>query len=112
MIQTVKVGSEVIVLDSEIKYTGKDNPSEEEKMVRKAVGLPVKKQLIYYTNKHDANSAVNVMQYQLIEMYDITERWYTVEITLDNGTSVKIHSGYLAEMQKPSFIADIAAQEA
>ena len=46
MIQTVKIGSEVIVLDSEKKYTGKDNPSEEEKMVRKAVGLPVKKQLI------------------------------------------------------------------
>ena len=63
MIQTVKIGSEVIVLDSEKKYTGKDNPSEEEKMVRKAVGLPVKKQLIYYTNKHDANSAVNVVSH-------------------------------------------------
>lgn len=112
MTQTVKIGSEEIILDSEKIYTGKDNPPEEEKLVRKAVGLPVKKQLIYYINKHQADSAVKATQYQLIEMYDITERWYTVQIMTENNETVKIHSGYLAEMQKPSFIADMAAQEA
>jgi len=43
---------------------------------------------------------------------NILERWYTVEIMPENGTSVIIYSGYLVEMQKPSSIADIAAQEA
>ena len=63
-------------------------------------------------DKHRADSKENVVEYQLIEMYNITDRWYTIEITLTSGQKVRIHSGYLAEMQKPSFISDIAAQEA
>ena len=110
MTQEIKIGSELVVLDSEKYYSGIGNPSEEEKLVRKAIGFPIKKQLIYYTDKTKADSAVNVKQYRLVEMYNITERWYTVEIMTEAGDMVKIHSGYLAEMQKPSFIADMASQ--
>lgn len=111
MIQEVAVGAEIVVLDSEKQYLGCENPEDTEKLVRKAVGLPVKKQLVYYKNKHDSKSIVNVSAYQLIEMYDISERWYTIEITIESGEKIRIHSGYLIEMQKPSFIADMAALE-
>ena len=99
-------------MDTEVVYSGSDSVSDDEKLVRKAIGLPVTKQLVYYKDKTDEKSVVNINKYQLIEMYDITEKWYTVEITLIDGTVVRIHSGYLIEMQKPSFIADMAAQNA
>lgn len=112
MTQSVLVGKDTIILNSDTVYTGMENPQNDEKLVRKAVGLPVKKQLIYYKNTHDSESSVNVISYKLAEMYNITDRWYTMEITLDDGSKVRIHSSYLAEMQKPSFIADMAAQMA
>ncbi len=111
MIQEVKQGKDNIVLDSNKKYSGMENPSEEEKLVRKIIGLPIKKQLIYYRDKTNPDSVINVIEYQLVEMYDISERWYTIEITLIDGNKTKIHSGYLIEMQKPSFIADMAAMK-
>lgn len=110
MTQEVKIKEGVVVLDTESVYSGSDNIDDSEKLVRKAVGLPVTKQLIYYKDKTDAESAVNLKKYQIITMYDITERWYTIEITLEDDTSVRIHSGYLIEMQKPSFVADMTAQ--
>ncbi|MCC8150197.1 MAG: hypothetical protein LIO96_01710, partial [Lachnospiraceae bacterium] len=64
------------------------------------------------TDKGDSKSVVNIKQYQLVEMYNITERWYTVEITTEANQTVRIHSGYLIEMQKPNFIADMKAQMA
>lgn len=110
MVQTVQIGKDTVILDSEKKYSGMENPQDDEKLVRKAVGLPVKKQLVYYKDKADTESVINVLEYQLVEMYEITERWYTVEITLEDDSKVKIHSSYLAEMQRPSFVADMAAQ--
>ena len=110
MIQEVTIGKDIVVLDSDKSYTGTDNLENEEKLVRKALGLPITKSLVYYPDKRSANSIVHINEYKLIEMYDTTERWYTVEITLVDGAKVRIHSGYLAEMQKPSFIADMAKQ--
>ena len=112
MTQEVQLEKEIVILDSDIIYSGKEEPAEEEKLVRKAVGLPVKKQLIYYTDTHDANSVVNVEKYQLIEMYNINDRWYTIEVIFADDTKARIHSRFLAEMQKPSFISDMEAQMA
>lgn len=112
MTQEVKIKEGIVILNTESVYSGSDFLNEEEKLVRKAIGLPVTKQLVYYKNKTDAESVVNVKRYQLIEMFDITEKWYTVEITLEDATLVCIHSWYLIEMQKPSFISDMAAQNA
>ena len=107
----IQNGSEIIVLDSDSIYSGSANPSPEEKLVRKAVGLPITKQLIYYNDKHDPSSIVYVLSYRIIEMYQITERWFIIEIYTEDGKTVRVHSVFLAEMQKPSFIADMKAQE-
>ena len=107
MKQELKIGNDIVILDSDVCYSGMSNPDEKEKLVRKAIGLPVKKQLVFFTDIHDASTNIIIDKYQLVEMYDITDRWYTVEVFLENGSSYKIHSDFLIEMQKPSFVADI-----
>lgn len=99
---------DTVILDSEKLYSGMGKLVErEDKLVRKAIGLPVTKQLVFYTDQRDAKSIVNVINYQLVEMYDISEKWYMIDITLSNGQKVRIHSRYFIEMQKPSFITDM-----
>ena len=110
--QEVQVDKDIVVLDSTKMYTGAEKPKEDAKLVRKAIGLPIKKQLIYYCDKRNPDSMINVKEYQLVEIFDITERWYTLEITLSDETKVRIHSSYFVEMQKPSFIEDMAAEMA
>lgn len=112
MTQEVLLGKETVILDSEQYYRGTEKLNPEEKLVRKAIGLPIKKQLLYYPNKTSADSVMKVEGYKLVEMYDISERWYTIELYLMDGSKVRIHSMYFIEMQKPSFIADMAAQMA
>lgn len=107
----VDVGSEQVNLSPEAMYSGEENPGPEERMIRKAVGLPVTKQLVYYKDTLNTNSVENVISYKLIDMFQITERWFVVEVTLENGETRRIHSAFLAEMQKPSFIADMKAQQ-
>ena len=111
MTQTVSLGKNTVTLETNSYYSGSDNPSDQEMLVRKAIGLPQKKQLVYYPNKTDQKSKVLVTRYQILEMYDITERWYTLEIETEDNRVVRIHSSFLADMQKPSFIADLNAQK-
>ena len=47
MTQSVKVGDQVIVLDSEEEYFFSDEPNEVEKLFRNALSLPVKKDMIF-----------------------------------------------------------------
>lgn len=112
MTQDIQIGGDIVTLDSEKLYSGMDNPQGEEKLVRKALGLPIKKQLIFYKNKLDAESVTNIITYQLVKMFNITERWYTIEISTADGNTARIHSSFLIEMQKPSFVADMMAQTA
>lgn len=112
MRKQINVGKGIAVLDTEEIYTGQEKPDADEKLVRKAIGLLVTKQLVYYPDKRDGQSKVNITSYRILEMYDTSEPWYLIEITTETGQTVKIHSAYLSEMQKPSFIEDMAAQEA
>lgn len=107
----VNVENEQVLLSSETMYSGGENPSPEERMIRKAVGLPVTKQLVYYKDTLNPNSVENVISYRLIDMFQITERWFVVEVTLEHSETRRIHSAFLIEMQKPSFIADMKAQQ-
>ena len=108
---TLENGS-VVKLYAGSMYAGGPLPKSEieERLVRKALGLPVTKQLVYYPDKRDKDSIVKVTVYQLLEMYAITDRWYTVELILENENRVRIQSEFLVEMQKPSFITDMAKQ--
>ena len=108
--QKLDMGDSVLILETNKDYSGAKELSEEEKQVRRALGLPVTKQLVYYRDKRDAKSIININSYRIIEMYEITDRWYTMEIKTAEDRTYIINSMYLTEMQKPSFIADMASQ--
>lgn len=107
----LQVKKDKIIVESDKYYTGAAEPANDEKLVRKALGLPVKKELVYYRDKNDASSKVTVEKFKIIEMYEITTPWFTLEIEPADGDCVRIHSFYFAEMQKPSFIEDMKKQE-
>lgn len=107
----VTVGDEQVALSSDALYDGGEKPSSEEKLIRKAVGLPVTKQLVYYKDTLNQNSVINIESYKLIKMFQITERWFVIEVNIENGETKRIHSAFLAEMQKPSFVSDMKAQQ-
>ena len=102
------VSGNEIAIDSETTYSGEAELSSMERLVRKAVGLPVTKQIVFFTDEK-TNSAVPVLNYQVKEFFN---EWCIIEVTLANGETRSIHSSYLAEMQKPSFVTDMARQEA
>ena len=93
------------------KHTGSAALDDFEKEVRRELKLPVTKQLVYYSNTRDIASKKNVKSYQIIEEYNITTPWYTIEIELEDESKVKIHSMFLKEMQSSTFISDMSKME-
>ena len=110
MRQEERVKDEAVIPDTEKAYSGMEDPEKEERTVRKALGLPAKKQLVFYKEKRNAESAVNVREYRILKTHSAAELWYTVEVTLEDGSRIRIHSDHFAEMQKPGFAEDMAAQ--
>lgn len=97
-------------MEMEQVYSGKPSENEAEKNVRRELGLPVTKQLIYYLDKSDPNSFIDVENFKIIESFEITAKWYMLDVTIKTGDVIRIHSSHFAEMQKPNFVADMAAQ--
>ena len=101
------VSGKTTILDSEEYYSGSKPDNDNEKLIRKAIGLPVTKQLVFYRNRRDASSVINVERYRINTIYEITDRWFEIDIVTADGETVRIHSRYLVEMQSPSFIEDM-----
>ena len=88
-------------------YSGavKDSASKDE---RKRLGLPVTKQLVYYKDKRDVQSKVNVVSFFEVERFPT---WSLIRLQLADESETDIHSSYFVEMQSPSFIRDMEEQE-
>ena len=110
MIQTVTIGvgdnTKDIILDTEKTYFGKAPEDDFEKDIRRALSLPITKQLVYYPNKNE-NSTLKIETYRIVEMFS---GWWTINIHLENGDDVNIHNLYLKEMQSPTFVSDMQKQ--
>ena len=104
-----------VTVDSETWYTGSPQPKTKEetidKAVRRAIGLPITKQLVFYESIRDAGSAVNIVKYRVFESYHISDSWYGIEVITANDHIHRIHSWHLIEMEKPSFIDDMRRME-
>lgn len=97
-------------LQLNVVYSGKIPETDAEKAIRRVLKLPVKKALVYYKDVKDSASVIDVEQFEVTEKYDITDFWCTLRIKLADGTERNIHSSYLSEMQKSTFIADMEKQ--
>ena len=108
--QEVRLGDDIIILDNATWYSGAEKLEDRnEKLVRKALSLPITKQLVYYPSTYK-NITKKVTRYKLVEFYEITDRWYMILIELEDGSSLKIHSMFLSEMQKPDFLKEVNQQ--
>ena len=106
--QEVTVDGEQIILDNITWHPGAEKKPQDptERLVRKALKLPITKQLVYYPNTFEKKT-FNIVRYRLNEFYDVSDKWYFVHVELENGEIVNIHNAFLSEMQSPSFIEDI-----
>lgn len=107
---SVSVDDDTISFDTNTIFKGEEKPVDEEKLMRRVLGLPITKQLVYYSDTNDAKSVKKIKSYRIVKFYEITDRWATVEIELENGDKVLINSMFLMDMQKPSFIDDMKTQ--
>ena len=91
-----------------VEYSGFPN-----KELREILKLPKTKPLVYYSDKHDASSKVEISSYWVERMFDEDEDniWYGIVVVLPDGTEKRLHSAYFAMMQKKSFIQDIERSE-
>lgn len=81
-----------------------DNDTKE---LRKEIGLPVTKGLIYwYKDKSHVWKQANVTNYEVIATYEPSGN-KSIRVTLENGSQVRILGDYLADMQKTSFLSEI-----
>lgn len=117
MQQEVKVKQgkkeQIVTLETDKLYFGHELPFDHDKCVRKALNLPVTKQLVYYSNRRDKSSKTPVIAYKIVAMhiYMQTDRWYELELTLEDSSTVKIHSDFFEEMQDPRFIEHMKYQD-
>lgn len=76
------------------------------KELRKQLGLPITKDLIYYRHfGYDDEEIHKVIAYEPIFDYPESNS-KTLKLTLENGENVNIHSMYLAEMQSAKSVEE------
>lgn len=75
--------------------------------LRKEIGLPITKGLIYWYKTEDHRwRHENVTNYEVLETYQPSES-KSISITLEDGTRIRILGDYFADMQRSSFLNDI-----
>lgn len=77
-----------------------------EKELRKQLKLPISKQLRYMRQRNGSFEAFNVDGFEVVESFP--SGWHLLDVALEGGEHVKIHSMYFSEMQKASFEKDMA----
>lgn len=78
---------------------GAGRPKEEEKAFRKAIGLPVKKELVYFDREGRRRGVARI---DVVSRGSVTGL-FSLDVTSADGFAHRICSEYFAEMQKPSF---------
>ena len=80
--------------------------NDEEKCLRKKLGLPITKELRYMRNIGCQYEEVKVIDFKIVDVYEPSETPPLV-VSLETGESIRILSSFFAEMQKPSFEQDM-----
>lgn len=100
-----------VSVDSDKWYIGTAPDDKQDRDLRKLLGLPVTKALVYYKNPRDESSKMNVLEFRVVKIYEISDFWAIIEIVTDTGRNVKIYSAFLAHMQKPAFVKEFKEME-
>ena len=79
------------------------------KELRKELGLPMTKGLIYWYREGRSYKQCNVSSYEIVETYEPGGSKCML-ITLETGKQVRILSDYLSDMQKASFLNEVFSE--
>ena len=81
------------------------------KELRKEIGLPVTKDLIYWERQeYDKWKQCDVIDYEIVDTY-MPSGVKSIRVTLTDGRKIRILSEYLSDMQKPSFLSEVGCGE-
>lgn len=79
--------------------------TEDELDVRRFMGLPTTKDLVYYPSSRE-DKKIMVDKFVVDQVFTITEPWFGLVLYMGDNT-VKIHHRYFVEMQSPTFVSDM-----
>ena len=79
--------------------------TEEGLAIRRFLGLPTTKDLVYYPSSRE-DKRIPVDKFVVNKIYTITDPWFSLTLYAGEET-VNIHHRYFAEMQSPTFVADM-----
>jgi hypothetical protein len=79
-----------------------DNDTKE---LRKELGLPVTKQLVYWRKENLDWLSYPVSNYVVCDTY-MPSNTHSLLITLESGEEIRILADFFADMQKTTFISD------
>lgn len=79
------------------------------KELRKELGLPVTKDLVYWYKDRQSWKQCNVIDYEIVATYQPSGS-RSLLITLESGQQVRILADYLVDMQSSSFINDVGGE--
>lgn len=80
-----------------------DNDTKE---LRKEIGLPVTKQLVYWRKDNAVWNSYVVTNYEVVDTYEPSKS-HSLKVLLANGEEVRILADYFSDMQKTTFVSDI-----
>lgn len=83
---------------------------EDTKELRKELGLPVKKDIVYWYKEGRKWVSKKVIDYRVADKYMPSES-YSLQIVTEDNVTVRILADYLVEMQKTDFVTDIEGEE-
>lgn len=89
------------------KLPEKIKVSEEERLLRKELGLPVTKPLRYMQRRIGGFEEKAVVAYEIVERTPISQT-PALLVTMEDGEQIRVLAPYFAEMQRPSFERDMA----
>ena len=69
-----------------------------DKTLKQRYGLPITKDVVYYAPGSDTPIKVN--QFRAMKVFS---GWAVLELVLETGETVLIHSSFLKEMQAPNY---------
>ncbi len=84
-----------------------NDATTDSKNLRRLLGLPITKELVYMERDASGFTPYRVVSYQVVEWYN--ESNASLEVALANGNSFRILGDYFSHMQKPSFEKDMVA---
>lgn len=85
--------------------------SDEEKVLRKELQLPVTKPLRYMRRLSNLDyEEVEVTSYKIVDTYMPSET-HSLEIVLETGEELRILAPFFSHMQKPSFVEDMLKEQ-